>query len=276
MTVDYLRQSHRLRSDRGQRRLAEKMPEIAAARAIQFGDSAQRHEVEAWLLAAQTDHEIADRFDLLPEAVALYERLFFDVRARLDATSYILHTVIGPIIPPGRNVPDRTRLQKLLAVRGGPAVLEAVLNAGRESMGPARSAPFTACNPNATRRAEMIRLVLGVLSLPASGGRSNGLVSAFARMGEIERDASSRSAAAVSGPVLATCELLIRDGVDLSTTSLTASFEDARDTGLLTGSGVADQADCASVAAILRLPDIGSDLASMESALVVPPMTAAV
>lgn len=272
LTVDYLRQLRRLRTDRGRQRLAAKRPEIVAARAIRFGNQVRRHEVEARLLAAQTDHEIADRFVLQPEAVALYERLFFDVRARLDATSYIHHTVIGPIIPPGRDAPDRTRLLKLLAVRGGPAVLDVVLDADRESMEPAHWTPFTARDPRVTRRTGMIRLVLGVLSLPVSGRRSNGLLSAFARTGEIERGALLRSAAAVSGPVAATCELQIGVGDNLSTDSLTASFKNV----CITGTDVTDEKDRVSVAAILRFPDIGPDLALMESARIVPPMAAAV
>ena len=52
-------------------------------------------ELEASILARQTDREIADATGLPDEICSIYEKVFFQVRDRLDAIDYIMIEVIG-------------------------------------------------------------------------------------------------------------------------------------------------------------------------------------
>jgi hypothetical protein len=88
----------------------------------------QKYAVEARILAGQTNHEIARQCCIIPGAIEYYERVFFNVRDRLDAKDYI----IGQIITPPNNIglQDFTLelSAKFFGYFGGPVVLEFVLN----------------------------------------------------------------------------------------------------------------------------------------------------
>jgi len=57
-----------------------------------------RIALEARLLARQSDEQINEALDLIPEVVPAYEAVYFNVRDRLDNVDYIVRTVLGPII----------------------------------------------------------------------------------------------------------------------------------------------------------------------------------
>lgn len=71
------------------------------AQALQLWTSAGdcRAEIEARILADPSRAEICQRFSLTEDALAAYERVFFDVGDRLRASSYIQHIVIGSCSP---------------------------------------------------------------------------------------------------------------------------------------------------------------------------------
>jgi hypothetical protein len=58
------------------------------------GSCPARWELEARILADEPVESIGQRFGLSPDAVDWYEALFFNVRDRLQTTSYITHQVI--------------------------------------------------------------------------------------------------------------------------------------------------------------------------------------
>jgi hypothetical protein len=99
-------------------------PDLHAAIEIYQRGGERRMLIEARILARQSTAEIAARYDLPVEVVAIYEEAFFDVRERLDACDYILREVIGldthsPL--------DPATLLKKFAYFGGPIILELVL-----------------------------------------------------------------------------------------------------------------------------------------------------
>jgi hypothetical protein len=55
-----------------------------------------RDVVKARLLAGQTDEEIAQEAALRPQAIEYYEKIFFNVRDRLDCLDWIERAVLGP------------------------------------------------------------------------------------------------------------------------------------------------------------------------------------
>jgi hypothetical protein len=60
--------------------------------------------------------------------IETYEKLFFDVRHRLEAVSYVLHVVIGPPIRFGFSLDDLGSLWKFVAYVSGPRALDVLLH----------------------------------------------------------------------------------------------------------------------------------------------------
>jgi hypothetical protein len=92
------------------------------------GASDLRWEVEARLLSGQTDEEIAKLTSASPEVIDLYEKVFFNVRDRLDSSSYIIQVVMGRSIHQGVSDRDYDLIWKMYGYHGGPDILSAFIN----------------------------------------------------------------------------------------------------------------------------------------------------
>jgi hypothetical protein len=101
--------------------------------------------VEARLLAGQDDQTIARSVGTLPEAIACYEQLFFNVRDRLEVEDWIVQVVLAGELRHSRKraVPTTTEHKRLLyrlaGYAGGPAALEQVLGGSRKIRRPGKS-----------------------------------------------------------------------------------------------------------------------------------------
>jgi hypothetical protein len=112
-------------AERRSRRRRDEPPEWARlreARGLWSDGGLLRAEVEARILAGQTDVEIAIEYGLVPEAVRWFEAAFFCVRDRLRARDWITGRVIGRHFPPA----DPAPVWKLYAYWGGPLALDLV------------------------------------------------------------------------------------------------------------------------------------------------------
>jgi hypothetical protein len=98
----------------------------ALAQAHRFWHDAtplQRAELEARLLAGQSDDSIASSCGLSPAAVHICHELFFAVRPHLEAAFYIYEVAIGPKAHQGLRSDDHDVLLKLAGYTlGAPAV----------------------------------------------------------------------------------------------------------------------------------------------------------
>jgi hypothetical protein len=88
----------------------------------------QLAEVEARLLARQSDVEIASRLGLSAAAVAAYEAIFYCVRHKLTSQHYVINVCIGEKVHRGLTEGDRGLLLKLLGFLRGPVVLDQLLD----------------------------------------------------------------------------------------------------------------------------------------------------
>ncbi len=84
-----------------------------------------RLELEARLLAGQDDEIIAQPMALAPDLVALYARLFYDVRDHLTHRDYILTRILGATLAQGPL--SREQVVRLFAHVRGPAVVDGAL-----------------------------------------------------------------------------------------------------------------------------------------------------
>jgi hypothetical protein len=87
----------------------------------------QRGEIEARLLARQTDDAIAVQCGLSAAAVGAYHDLFFNVRHALDADIYVYSIAIGRKAFSGLTESDVDIILKMLGYAHGPLMVDAAL-----------------------------------------------------------------------------------------------------------------------------------------------------
>lgn len=92
----------------------------------------RRWEIEARLLARQSDHDIGIRCGVPPEVIESYERLFFAVRDRLGAQDFIMLYAVGLRFGDKVTEQDLGVLWRHTGYTGGPSVLDAMIPALRE------------------------------------------------------------------------------------------------------------------------------------------------
>lgn len=115
------------------RQLARRHPAVAAAhRFFVRATPRQRAELEARLLAGQSDEQIAPRCGLPAAAVSAYHDLFFDVRDDLEADGYIYGLIVGLEVDAKLSEQDEGVLLKLLGYAHGPAMIDAALRYFRD------------------------------------------------------------------------------------------------------------------------------------------------
>ncbi len=107
--------------------LAEQDPAILGAVRLREGSPRRRHEVEARILARQTDQEIGSRLGVPGSVIKAYEGLFYSVRHKLQASDWVMSDVIGPKAYDGLTEGDVDIIWKLWGYHGGPLVLDALI-----------------------------------------------------------------------------------------------------------------------------------------------------
>jgi hypothetical protein len=104
------------------------MPAIAQAHALRrSGPPHLRWAVEARLLAEEPFTDIGRKCSIPPGAVEAYEKLFFAVLNKLDATTYVGCAVLGPKIHHGLTENDLGVFWGLVGYTYGPVMLDAII-----------------------------------------------------------------------------------------------------------------------------------------------------
>jgi hypothetical protein len=166
--VDYLRAGHRCSDDRTRAGLATTWPALAAAHQLAENDGPLRWEVEARLLARQTDAEIAQACQLAPQNVAWFESLFFHVRDRLDSLDWIASKIGHGAILPG----DLRRIWRYFGYHAGVLVLETIIAVSLSRPLPASISGTFVKNPplEEQRWRAAAKLSIAALTLPSADG----------------------------------------------------------------------------------------------------------
>lgn len=92
--------------------------------------------LEARLLTGEADKPIADEVATYPEAVAWYERLFFNVRDRLRARDWILRKAIMPAVDNSWEGNDVELSLKYFGYFGGKILLDFILTGANQGFRP--------------------------------------------------------------------------------------------------------------------------------------------
>lgn len=113
---------------------ASRFPLIEAARKIFESDGVLRAEIEARILAGQDDAEIAEKCNIPPELVAVYESLFFFVRRYLHAEDWLMSKVVGFAHLRGFQNHEVRQFWSWAATAGGPVVVDCLIWAMRDTI----------------------------------------------------------------------------------------------------------------------------------------------
>lgn len=110
--------------------LAAKYRYLWEADRIFFGGRSDRTRfgVESMILARQPDEEIAESCGTTPEAIELYEQIFFNVRDKLDNRNYIASKVLLDAFMSGLSNRTHESTAKYFGYFGGPIILKLVLD----------------------------------------------------------------------------------------------------------------------------------------------------
>jgi hypothetical protein len=126
--LDYRKALAGCQDEAGRLTLAGAMPALAQAHALHEADPPLlRWAAEAYVLAGEPFETVGKRCGLLPEAVEAYERVFFAVRERLDASGWVMCHVIGQKMHYGLTERDLDVLWRYVGYYFGPVMLDALL-----------------------------------------------------------------------------------------------------------------------------------------------------
>jgi len=91
-------------------------------------DDVMRNHTEAHILAGRSDQEIGSITDQTPDTIEWYEKVFFNVRTKLNIRSYIDAQVLAKATNCGLQNLNLMLLNKFWGYYGGPYMLDAFLN----------------------------------------------------------------------------------------------------------------------------------------------------
>ncbi len=135
-----------LDATKGKRRCSgdqERWAAIAVAHQLAQRNDPLQWEVEARLLAGQSDDEIGQRCGLPTDVVQQFERLFFNVRESLHAWIYIMKHAIGFGHLVGLGDHELNRLWRASAYFGGVLILDTLVDTFRAVWDPAEPATIS-------------------------------------------------------------------------------------------------------------------------------------
>jgi hypothetical protein len=127
--VTYLKALEHAGDDQGRDAVQELWPDLAAARRLSEEDGPLLWEVQARVLAGQTDAEVATVCGLTPGAVGRFEVLFFGVRDKLGAPDWVDRMAVRPGSTSWAACSDLGEAWRSLGYHGGPLVLDLVVAA---------------------------------------------------------------------------------------------------------------------------------------------------
>lgn len=130
IAVNFIREVNRSVSELRLRRVRDRFRHVDQAHNIWLSAGAEALEIETRILAGQNDTEIGLEMGQPAETIQAYADLFYAVRDRLHATSYIQFQVIS--MHPGRP-PTPIQLMQMCAYVHGPHVVEPWLEILRDN-----------------------------------------------------------------------------------------------------------------------------------------------
>jgi hypothetical protein len=173
--------------------LMEEFPDLYGAYLIyQRGENEDRHPmryaVEARLLAGQNNYDIAGRLGVESGLIEAYEKIFFNVREKLNNPDYIMTCVLGPSIHAGLSDRDYDLLWKLFGYIYGPLALDAFIHATTRKYRPENLTEVDTALAEDTRSSLQRKVAIVARTYTVNPFSQSELLNIYARLLEMEKD----------------------------------------------------------------------------------------
>jgi hypothetical protein len=204
-----------LQRDKDLQKRRRRLPALFQAyRLYNDGPPMLRWEVEARLLTTEPFEQIAAKCDSTRQVIHAYEKVFFNVRDRLEATGYIINVVIGGDIIVSLKEDDVGLILKLYAIGGGVAVLETVLDFFRHPpVVPERPELLPAADLTALRKKLLVKSAIVARGLPPDARVFKKLALLDEASAAIDPDGGEEASPSLQSPPLQTLMNFFGEGL---------------------------------------------------------------
>lgn len=150
-----------------------------------------RYVVEARILAAQNDYDIARRLGIPANVIDTYEKVFFNVRERLENSDYIMTCVIGPSVHAGLTDRDYDLLWKLFGYIYGPVALDSFISTTTSRFRPENLSEVDAVLAEDARASIQRKVAIVARTYTVNPFSQSELLNVYTRLLEMEKETGS-------------------------------------------------------------------------------------
>lgn len=192
--------------------IALRLPDVYwAYRLYSQEDPMRRAELEARVIGGESDEVIAVKMDYTLGMVRNYINGFYDVRDKLNkpnSDTYVLHTLIGPMLHRGMVEREYPTVWKYLAYVGGIAVFESYMGQSLKTDKPTDATGIRAWYKDASRDAMARKKMIAATTVPVNQFTQLQLLDVAAKFEEVDKDANP---AAATESVAATLQVVFEN-----------------------------------------------------------------
>jgi hypothetical protein len=146
-----------------------------------------RWALEARVLAGESNEEIAEKIGADPGVINAYINVFFDVRSKMRHMDYVQTVILGDAVTRGLNERHYDLLWKMMAIQGGPHVLDATINRGPAVPRPNSADEVGVFLQDFAVNTMKYKAALAAVTIPVNTHTQLPLIEAFVKYVEIER-----------------------------------------------------------------------------------------
>ncbi len=178
--------------------LARLDPELFWAHSIWTEDKQPtRWEIEARILADESDDDIAKKVGCEPAVIAAYESVFFNVREKLNNTAYVVNVVMADSVTKGLTERQYDLLWKMFGYRGGTHVLDAMVSRFSAIDKPKKPEDVSQFFQDSAINSMRHKAAVAALTVPINSHTQLALLDAYVKYVEIERTTENATKAQV-------------------------------------------------------------------------------
>lgn len=150
-----------------------------------------RFAIEARLLSDQPDFEIAQKLGTSAGVIHTYEKLFFNVRDKLQNSDYVMTCVMSPAVHAGMTDRDYDLLWKLFGYLYGPVALDTFVTSTSRKFRPTSFAEVDAALAEDVRSSLQRKVAIVARTFTINPFSQSELLNTYARFLELEKDSGN-------------------------------------------------------------------------------------
>lgn len=167
--VAFLKNSSKDMSEDGQYATLRTWPNLSQAHNLHFHPLTYiAPAIQAWIISGESSVNIARKYGASPNVIGWYERVFYDVRDRLEHEEYVVHVLLGDKHHNGMNERDYGLFWKFMAFTGGPIALNAIMTRSNSLIKPAKAEDLPQFIKDATKSMVNLKALVAARTITLS------------------------------------------------------------------------------------------------------------